>query len=241
MPAFPEHRVGSVQSRRIILDSVGIALMVVGFLMILVTNLQVVTDFQTVPYLLMVIVGAGILNRELFSQGRGQLHVCAVASLLLGVPGFSIMGAPISAGALTVPLIVVFSIGSLVTGSGFLVLNYCKGGILHGNKLAVTGVSLSLVCLLPVSVMLFSDPDGHYQRGKAYFNEGRYEQAILEYDKAINQAPLFFDAYCRRAWAYLHLQEYDRAWEDVKNVEAKFRDSCPPELIAELQRASTRR
>ena len=243
MPASPEHRMETTPSdHRLMLIGVGVALMLVGFLMILVSNLQTVTDFQTFPWLLLVLGGAGLVNRELFSPGCGQLHVGAIASLLLGVLGFSIVGAPISVGRMTSPLVVLFSLGALVAGMGFLVLNYRNGGVLHGNKLASTGVSLSLVCLLPASVVLFYDPGGHFQRAEAYFTEKNYAQAIVEYDKAIAQEPQSLDAYCKRAWAYLHLQEYDRAWEDIKNVDAKFTDfySCPPELIAELQRASRR-
>ena len=224
------------ENRRVMIDGFGIALILIGAGMILVTNLQVVADFQTLPYLIVIIFGACILNRELLS-GHQRMNLFALLSFILGISSCSITGAPLPTGALTISLVFIFGACSIIAAVISMVMNQKEGGKLGGNKSALTGVVFSLACILPASVPFFYDPNGHFQRGESYFNKGDYDQAIVEYEKTIRQEPQFIDAYCRRALAYFCLQKYERSWQDIKTAEARGYP-CASDLIAKLKSAS---
>ena len=55
-------------------------------------------------------------------------------------------------------------------------------------------------------------------RGKAYRVRGNYEQALSDYNKAIELDPAFFKAYHNRAKIYFDQQKYDLAIEDYTIV-----------------------
>ena len=58
----------------------------------------------------------------------------------------------------------------------------------------------------------------HKNRGDTYLEQEKYEQAIQEYDKAIELNPNFAKAYCNRGWSYLSLGEKERAIQDYSKA-----------------------
>jgi Flp pilus assembly protein TadD len=45
-------------------------------------------------------------------------------------------------------------------------------------------------------------PAEHLDRGREYYDEGRYEEAAREFGKAIELSPAFAEAYTGRGYAY---------------------------------------
>ncbi|MBR4153482.1 MAG: tetratricopeptide repeat protein [Selenomonadaceae bacterium] len=56
------------------------------------------------------------------------------------------------------------------------------------------------------------------KRGDTYYKQGKYEQAIQEYDKAIELNPNYINAYINRSFAYGELGEYRLSIIDNKKV-----------------------
>jgi tetratricopeptide (TPR) repeat protein len=64
-----------------------------------------------------------------------------------------------------------------------------------------------------------SKPEVHYtNRGTTYSKKGNYEEAIREYDKAIEVNPSYTVAYYNRSVAYTKTGQYDRAINDCNKV-----------------------
>ena len=61
--------------------------------------------------------------------------------------------------------------------------------------------------------------DAYYNRGLAYYAKGQHDQAISDYNKAIEINPRFADAYLNRGGAYYFKREYGKAWEDVHKAQ----------------------
>jgi len=67
----------------------------------------------------------------------------------------------------------------------------------------------------------------------------QYDQAISDFNKALEINPKLASAYYNRARAYYFKKEYDKSWDDIK----KTQDSgykIPAELLDELRKASGR-
>lgn len=80
-----------------------------------------------------------------------------------------------------------------------------------------------LFCLLPTGCRDKSTE--YYNRGIAYTEKGEYDQAILNFTKAIEINPKFAEAYYRRGIGYGKKGEYDRAIIDfTKAIEIKPKD-----------------
>ena len=56
--------------------------------------------------------------------------------------------------------------------------------------------------------------DIHYSNGYGFSKQGLYEQAIKEYDKAIELNPTIAKTYVNRAAAYLQLGQFQQAIQD---------------------------
>jgi tetratricopeptide (TPR) repeat protein len=57
-----------------------------------------------------------------------------------------------------------------------------------------------------------------YNRGNKYTNLKQFENAILDYDKAIEYNPLLASAYCNRSNSFANLGKYDKALEDINKA-----------------------
>ena len=73
-----------------------------------------------------------------------------------------------------------------------------------------------------------NDADAYYNRGVAYAKKGDFDNAIKDYNTAIQLNPDDADAYCNRGEAWLHLQEWEKAKSDLmaaKNMGLDIIDS----------------
>jgi tetratricopeptide (TPR) repeat protein len=82
-------------------------------------------------------------------------------------------------------------------------------------------------------------------RGQSYFNEGKYDLAIADYDQAIRLDPKDADYYNDRGLAYYAKGDYDRAIADFQQVlRINPADSDTKKLVEALlqekQKASTK-
>jgi len=81
--------------------------------------------------------------------------------------------------------------------------------------------------------------EAYINRGVAYAEIGKHEQAIRDYDKAIELDPEDADAYYNRGVVYYAEREYDKAWEDVRKVQS-LGLQVNPRFLKALREASGR-
>ena len=79
----------------------------------------------------------------------------------------------------------------------------------------------------------------YYNRGKAYASKGQYDQAISDFNKAIEIDPGFATAYNNRGIAYFYKREYDKAWEDVRKAQG-LGYQVHPGFLNDIRKASGR-
>jgi tetratricopeptide (TPR) repeat protein len=53
------------------------------------------------------------------------------------------------------------------------------------------------------------------ERGVAYFNEGNYEKAIIDFSEAISLGPSYALAYINRGGAWAQIGDYEKALADL--------------------------
>ena len=82
----------------------------------------------------------------------------------------------------------------------------------------VVMVVLPLVVLVPGCQPQAESAQEHYAQGKALLQSGQWEQAILEFTKAIDLDPDYREAYSERAYAYYQKGEYDKALSDSNKI-----------------------
>ncbi len=58
-----------------------------------------------------------------------------------------------------------------------------------------------------------------FNRGFAYYAQGRYDHAITYFNMVLKTNPTFAAAYAGRALSYFRKGQYDKAWEDVHKVQ----------------------
>lgn len=93
-----------------------------------------------------------------------------------------------------------------------------------GNK--STGIILPIVLFFLLSYASAQqkqiesrDAEFYYNWGNAYYRKGQYDQAISDYNTALEINPRYTDACNNRGFAYYLKKEYDKSWEDVKNAQ----------------------
>ena len=59
-----------------------------------------------------------------------------------------------------------------------------------------------------------NDPAAYIKRGNAYWSEGQYDQAISDYNKALEINPRHAKAYYNRGNTYMSTGQYDQAISD---------------------------
>lgn len=74
------------------------------------------------------------------------------------------------------------------------------------------------VTLWSKEIQFYSNPTAHVNRGNAYIELGKYQQAIDDYNKAIQLDPLFAKAYVNRGIAYSYLRRYQKALQDFSTA-----------------------
>ena len=89
------------------------------------------------------------------------------------------------------------------------------------------------IALVIESASEFNPPgEEHFRKGMELDDEGRWQEAIAEFDKAISLNPNHVDALAQRGYAYAELGEANRAIADLEKAIALTRD---PDTIADLE------
>ena len=83
------------------------------------------------------------------------------------------------------------------------------------------------------------DVRGYCNRGNALIEKGQYEQAIADYNKALELATRDGRIYYNRGVAYYFRKEYDKTWADITKAR-DFGYSVPTGFIDDLRKASGR-
>jgi len=82
-------------------------------------------------------------------------------------------------------------------------------------------IKIPVVVLLLLSVALAGCSNAaidHGNAGAQLSNDGRWQEAIAEYDEAIRLNPQYAEAYNDRGIAYCNLGEHQRAIEDLNEA-----------------------
>ncbi|MHC4488482.1 MAG: tetratricopeptide repeat protein [Planctomycetota bacterium] len=79
----------------------------------------------------------------------------------------------------------------------------------------------------------------YYNRGIADAKKGEHDQAISNYNKAIELNAKDVGAYYNRAVTHYYKREYNRAWDDVYKTQS-LGLQFPPEFLKALHDASGR-
>lgn len=87
------------------------------------------------------------------------------------------------------------------------------------------------------AIKFFLDP--YHNRGLAYEGEGKYDEAISVYSKALEIYPMDAWAYYRRGYTYYYKEEYDKSWEDINKAQA-LGYQIPVDFLNDLRHASGR-
>lgn len=78
-------------------------------------------------------------------------------------------------------------------------------------------VLAAILAIIGLVFFLSAEPD-HYWRGFAYHEKGQYDQAISEYNRAIEKNPNHSTAYSSRGFAFGDKGQYDRAISDFNKA-----------------------
>lgn len=91
----------------------------------------------------------------------------------------------------------------------------------RGGDAGENGHAMKRAAVLLVPLLLLAGSCGHASavehrnRGLELVEEGRWKEAVAEFDKAIELNPKLFSAYNGRGVAYLELESYKRALENL--------------------------
>jgi len=92
----------------------------------------------------------------------------------------------------------------------------------HYNFRVMTIVLIGVLFFLSVSSVYAETAEEYYNSGNAYYKQGKYDQAIVEYTKAIEINPNLAEVYNNRAGVYIHKGNYEQAILDcTKAIELK--------------------
>ena len=83
------------------------------------------------------------------------------------------------------------------------------------------------------------DTDFYIKQGIAYFKKGQYDQAISDFNKALEINPRDAWAYNSRGVAYYFKREYEKSWKDVEKAQS-LGYQIHPEFLDDLRKASGR-
>ena len=80
------------------------------------------------------------------------------------------------------------------------------------------------------------DADFYNKRGIEFGMKGQYDQAILDFNKALEINPGYADAYYNRGIVYYSKKEYAKSWDDIKKAQG-LGGQVPPEFLEDLRKA----
>ena len=99
--------------------------------------------------------------------------------------------------------------------------NYHKG-----QSLLLSGKKLILTLLGVFYFFLSCQKNNYFDLGKSEYDKGNFENAIINFTKAIELKPDYAEAYYNRGNAYVKLQQYGKAIYDFnKAIELKQDDA----------------
>ena len=58
----------------------------------------------------------------------------------------------------------------------------------------------------------------YFENGQRYFEKGQYQEAAIEFSNAVQIDPNYADAHLQLAETYIHLQERDRAYQELSRT-----------------------
>lgn len=130
------------------MELLGLFITGIGIALILACSLQQIVPFETFVFALMAISGFCIMNYELFNINKNKIHIAALLSFICAMAALLIAGGAIPLGGLTYPLILIFSLFSLLSGMTFIIKKVMNRGrmlAIGGMKLALTGLFTGLI------------------------------------------------------------------------------------------------
>ena len=83
------------------------------------------------------------------------------------------------------------------------------------------------------------DAKFYIDRGIAYGEKGQYDQAISDYNKALEINPRYAVAYYNRGIAYYFKREYEKSWKDIEKAQS-LACQINPKFLDDLRKASGR-
>ncbi len=83
------------------------------------------------------------------------------------------------------------------------------------------------------------DAKFYFNRGVANFEKGQLDQAILDFNKALEINPRYAPSYYERGYVYYLRKEYDKCWKDINKAQ-ELGYQIPPEFLDDLRKASGR-
>jgi tetratricopeptide (TPR) repeat protein len=112
----------------------------------------------------------------------------------------------------------------------------------HGFHEAAAKEAVTVLGMMPgnaeaqylISECYPENAEKYAQRGNDYLNAGNADEAIDDYNKAIELSPDIPDAYNNRAVAYFEKHEYNKSWEDVRKAES-MGFKIHPDFIKQLK------
>lgn len=115
---------------------------------------------------------------------------------------------------------------------------------LNGKKLGIIGAVLLILIALLVGISIYNTPANRLSRqldlGQRYLEEQNYEQAILEFDKAIAIDPMSVEAYLGKADAYIGLGDLQSALDTLQTSYDLTGDERLKKKVDEIQEQLSR-
>lgn len=112
-------------------------------------------------------------------------------------------------------------------------------GKLNGRKLGIIGGIAVVLIALIAGISIYNMPANRLSReldlGQRYLEEQNYEQAIVEFDKAIEINPMSVEAYLGKAAAYEGLGDYENALLTLEQGYEKTGDGRILSAIQEIK------
>ena len=114
--------------------------------------------------------------------------------------------------------------------------------ILNKSKWIILPIVLLFLFSCPSTQQEQTDLKGagaYFNRGCSYMIRHQYEQAISDFNKALEISPKYAEAYYNRGYTYYLKEEYEKSWEDINKAQ-DLGLKVPPKFLDDLRKASGR-